>query len=141
MAVFRLVASAILNETFHLSGSPEIVRDFTFVDDVSKVIEHLVVDELPSYKFEIFNVAGGNPYSLSQLFEILNENKVDLKIRALPFDPLDVKLTHGSTDKLKQFGLPVPSTSLSVGIIKTLEWFQSLNLKDIREWFEYSNNV
>jgi UDP-glucuronate 4-epimerase len=141
MAMFRLIASSLLNKKFLLSASPELVRDFTFVDDVSRVISSLINNELPKYKFEIFNVAGGHPYSLNQLFEVIEANNISLRIERVPPDSLDVKLTHGSTKKLSEYGLPIPSTSLSIGVRETIDWFQSLDIGDIRQWFEYSENV
>ena len=38
MAVFRLLASSILQEKFKLTANTSVMRDFTYVDDVSTVI-------------------------------------------------------------------------------------------------------
>ena len=138
MAVFRLLASSLLDKEFVLSANLEVKRDFTFVADVARTIYSIIQsDEL--LQNEIFNVAGSNPYSLSELFQLLENLGVGLKILESEVDSMDVKLTHGSTVKLQEFGLSVPSTALDKGIVETWEWVQGVNINDLREWFEYSS--
>lgn len=141
MAMFRIIASSLLDLEFQLSASPDVVRDFTFVDDVSNVIENLISEKSAQEKFQIFNVAGGKPYSLTELFEIIRSQDLNLNVRPTDPDSLDVKMTHGSIRKLEENGIPVPSTSLHDGVQKTIQWFRGMNLDDLKEWFEYSRNV
>lgn len=141
MAMFRLLASAKLGLSFELTASPSVKRDFTFVDDVSSVIAELISSPLSHSKFDLLNVAGGKPYSLDELFKIISESGLNLQINQAKHDELDVRLTHGSVMKLRNLGLPVPSTSLELGVAKTLEWIESLSNSDLLKWFKYSKNV
>ena len=141
MAMFRLLVSAKLGLGFELTASPSVKRDFTFVDDVSSVIAELIPTPTSQTKFDVFNVAGGKPYALEELFGIISESGLDLHVNQAKHDELDVRLTHGSVEKLRNFGLPVPSTSLEHGVAKTLEWIDSMSNSDLLKWFEYSKNV
>ena len=137
MAVFRLLASSLLGDSFKLTASLEVKRDFTFVDDVSKVMRELINSKERLEGSQIFNVAGGNPYSLSELLAIMKSFNINVKYDAYSEDDLDVKLTHGSTDKLRSKGLSIPNTSLNLGIDKTWAWLNSQQPHTIREWLDY----
>jgi UDP-glucuronate 4-epimerase len=137
MAVFRLLASAKLGVAFELTAAGDVVRDFTFVDDVSKVISQLMLNELAETGSEIFNVAASKPWSLNDLFAITSELGINPIIRSSDADNLDVQITHGSVEKLQSFNIEVPNTSLKSGIGQTWNWIQDQDLDDLRSWFEY----
>lgn len=139
MAVFRILASSLLGTEFKYTANDSLMRDFTYVDDVSKVISDLLswnnLDQSP----EIFNVAGGQPYTFAELFSILNDIGVKTKIIKAAQDELDVNMTHASTEKLSSSLISVPNTSLKEGIIKTWEWIQTIDKNKLRNWYEYSS--
>lgn len=138
MAVFRLLASSLLNERFKLTASTSVMRDFTYVDDVSRVITHAISSDSHFVESELFNIAGGSPFTLDQLFQIMSELNISIEIDEAPIDPLDVKMTHGSVLKLEKNDLPVPSTPLRIGIAQTWDWMKKIDKKELRAWFEYS---
>jgi len=139
MAVFRLLASSRLQEKFKLTASTEVVRDFTYVDDVSDVIGAALKLDPGQLIPNIYNIAGGSPFSLAQLFEILDELEISIDIEEAPIDSLDVKMTHGSIIKLEENNLPIPSTSLLAGITQTWSWMNQIKIEQLRAWFEYSH--
>ena len=139
MAIFRILASVRLQEEFVLTASPGVKRDFTFVNDVSDVIEHLACNDIAYDGHQVINVAGGKPYSLAELFNILEGMGLKLNVRLGDTDSLDVKLTHASVNKLKSLNLPVPSTSLAQGVEMTLDWLKSIDDAKLREWFDYNS--
>jgi len=137
MAVFRMLASSILRLPFQLTAKPDVLRDFTYINDLVETVFSLIEHkELPDN--DIFNVAGGHPSSLQSLISYLDHQGLNLEIVKLPTDPLDVNLTFGSVEKLKQFELSVPSTKLVEGLDGTLDWMQAMPPELIREWYEYS---
>jgi UDP-glucuronate 4-epimerase len=135
MAVFRLLASSILGKSFHLTANLNVQRDFTYVDDVSKIIEGICkAISLPP----IINVAGSNPFSLGELLEILEDQEIVVDVLRGNEDPLDSKVTHGSTETIRQFDLDVPQTHLRDGIQRTWEWMKRVDRRKIQEWYESS---
>lgn len=139
MAIFRILASVRLQKEFVLTASPDVMRDFTFVNDVSDVIEYLTRNDATQGEHQVINVAGGNPYSLAQLFTILEGMGLKLNIRMGDADSLDVKLTHASVDKLKSLSIPVPSTSLAQGVERTFDWLRNIDDAKLSEWFDYNS--
>ncbi len=138
MAIFRLLASAILEQPFDFTGNLSLVRDFTYVEDVVAVILELLNLSSPGIEPEIYNVAGGRPYSFFDLFNILEQMNIMVRLREREQDSLDVQLTHGSTEKLRRAGLSVPNTSLEIGLQKTWDWMQNQDKSQLRAWFDYS---
>ena len=138
MAMFRLLASCRLKEKFQLTANLQVLRDFTFVNDTSQSIFDLIIDKTSKQKHEILNIAGGKPYSLQNLLDVLSQSGMEPMIEKRENDPLDVRLTHGSTEKIAKFGISIPNTSLYDGVNKTIEWIESQNPEKIRSWYEYS---
>ena len=139
MAVFRLLASACLKEKFKLTASTEVMRDFTYVNDVSIVIDGALNSDISLVTPEIYNLAGGSPFTLSQLFEIIMDLGIKVQVEEASIDPLDVKMTHGSVLKLQESHLPVPTTDLRDGITQTWNWINKIEISQLRAWFEYSS--
>ena len=94
-------------------------------------------ENLIEFENEIFNIAGSNPHSLSQLVNTIQDLGIELNIRKTDKNPLDIQKTHGSPEKLNEYGFPIPSTLLKVGIKNTWNWLCNQNLNDLKEWFDY----
>jgi UDP-glucuronate 4-epimerase len=139
MAIFRILASSRFNEEFQLTANYELMRDFTYVSDVTKAILELLKLDFTSNKNEIFNIAGGNPYNFSQMFKFLEELGIKIKIKQFVQDELDVNVTHASVEKLKKTGICIPETNLKKGLELTYDWVQKIDLKKLRNWYEYTS--
>ena len=138
MAVYRLLASSLLNQNFELTAAKDLKRDFTFVDDVSKIIFEISSSNNKDLSSNIFNVAGGKPYSMRELLTILENLGLNLKVNQKSQDELDLNLTHASTEKIKKFGFTVPETSLKSGVEQTWRWINSQSKNDISKWLASS---
>lgn len=94
-------------------------RDFIHVTDVAKIIELCAYNNTLS--FEIFNVASGTSYSVSEISEMFKEIVGKEKILEFQFDlsvirKNEVHETRGSYDKINNLLNWVPSISLYDGI-------------------------
>jgi UDP-glucuronate 4-epimerase len=137
MAVFRLLASARLGLTFKLTAETSVLRDFTFVGDLVQTVSDLIgIDVVDNH--EIFNVAGGHPFPLQDVISFLDQKNTAIQIEKCDIDPLDVKLTFGSIEKLTRYGVSVPSTRLQEGLQATWEWLDKISRDDLREWYEFA---
>jgi UDP-glucuronate 4-epimerase len=136
MAMFRLLASKKLNTSFNLTADLEVKRDFTFVDDVSEYIVSLLNKNSFPNVHEIFNVGGGNPYTLSELLKILNDQKYLPLIAHKEPNKLDVRMTNASVKKSEDFELRIPTTALKDGVEKSIEWIENIDNKDLHGWYQ-----
>lgn len=139
MAVFRLLASSLLGEKFKLTANKDVVRDFTYVKDVSNILIAALSTSTIDSENKILNVSAGNPFTLNELFQILEELQIHIEVEETAADPLDVKMTHGSVAKLQENLLPVPLTHLRDGIRETWKWMNGIEKDQLRAWFEYSS--
>ena len=138
MAVFRLLASSILNKNFNLTADLTVLRDFTFIDDLCKSVESLMFQShLPTNS--ILNIAGGNPHPLSEIFNFLESKGASVKVTRKENDPSDVKMTFGSTLKLANAGGYVPNSSLASGLDATWDWLHTINQSSLANWYDYSS--
>ena len=138
MAIYRLLASSLLNTNFELSAGQDLKRDFTFVADVSKVILDISSSKNKELSSNIFNVAGGKPYTIKELLKTMEDLGIQIKVTQKPQDELDLNLTHASTDKIQKFGISVPETTLKSGIEQTWSWMNSQSKNDISKWLASS---
>ena len=139
MAVFRLLASSLLGEKFRLTAKKDVVRDFTYVSDVIDVLMASLLTVQQGTQNSVLNISAGNPFTLDQLFEILEELEISVEVEEATSDPLDLKMTHGSVAKLQELGLPVPLTHLRDGISETWNWTKTIPIEQLRVWFDNKN--
>lgn len=135
MAVSKLLTSGVDNHEFTLTANLDLARDFTFVEDVTDVVEDLInLDKQNFGAHTIFNVAGESPRTMSELIGICNNLGFVLNIRPGVVNKSDVIKTHGSSEKLAKFGLRIPRTTLESGIDSTYKWLSSNGTKEILEF-------
>jgi len=136
MAVFRILASSLLKKDFKLTANKELIRDFTYVQDVSNTIVSLLNSEVSRKKHEILNIAGSKPETLETLFNITEELGYPIKIIQEKSDPMDVNMTHASVDKLEQWNIAGPQTLLKVGIGNTIDWIKKIEIQALSAWYD-----
>ena len=137
MAVFRTLASSQLKTRFELTTELDTSRDFTYIDDVVKVISNLVSRNDINASHTTYNVCSSAPGSMNDLIDIITELCPDFEVFKMPVNSYDVKKTHGSTEKLTKYSIPVPNTTLEYGIGNTFDWIRTISDGDIREWYDY----
>jgi UDP-glucuronate 4-epimerase len=138
MAVFRALAAARLQERFQLTANLSVLRDFTYIDDLTQTILSIVENSRRDCPTTL-NISGGSPHSLKKIFDFLEQKGCPIEMDARPTDSLDVRMTHGSNEKLLSAGFHVPEITLFHGLEQTWQWLQDQTIEDIRTWYEYSN--
>ena len=137
MAVSRLLVSGYKKRPFVLTANLDLVRDFTYVEDVADVIEDLIrVDVNGDDPHVILNVAGEAPRTMGELIQICQATGVPINISQGEINSLDVSLTHGSSEKLAGKGIRIPKTNLELGIEKTAEWMSYASKSGLIEFLD-----
>jgi UDP-glucuronate 4-epimerase len=133
MALLRFIAAAEMQRQIPLTGNLETLRDFTYVEDVARIVATLVVDER-FFKNEIFNISASDPQSLRRLMNILTDFGLECRYKQLEVSPFDAHITSGSTQKLLNFGITPPDTDIQTGLSLTLDWVRTQNLIQLSKW-------
>jgi UDP-glucuronate 4-epimerase len=141
MSYFRLINSALNKTEFNLFGDGSIRRDFTYIDDVTeslvKILKNLVDGK---FNNEIFNIGGGNPYSINDLISITEKlSGMQVKVNLQDSNLQDVAKTEADYSKLLKFTGYVPNTDLESGMNKTYEWVIKNGFESkLNEWVKSS---
>lgn len=140
MAYFRLINSSLNQTPFPLMGAGSVVRDFTFIDDVtiaiSKIANYIDQQEVPFSN--IFNVGGGSPASLQGMIEIVSKlTKMEIKIEQLTRNLGDVDSTWCDKSKLESILGSHEFVDLETGLSKTVEWAMREGIREkLPEWVD-----
>jgi len=140
MAYFRLIEAAINGTNFTKFGGGEIKRDFTFVDDITSMIESLnkQLSETPIGHSDVVNIGGGKPYSLNDLIEIISKKSdSQLNMKVEESNPNDTKYTSANVEKLISLVGEKPEVDLNSGVSRTFAWANQPEVKQhLLEWIQ-----
>jgi len=126
MAYFSFTKKILRGELVPVFNNGEMVRDFTYIDDICNGVVSLVetVDKLPQYK--VYNLGNNKPLKISQLIEAIEEALgrkalIDLK----PMQSGDVVFTCADiNESFRDFGYK-PEVGIKEGISKFTDWYKS----------------
>jgi len=140
MALFLFTKAMIKGEKINIFNNGDMVRDFTYIDDVVRSVNELVFmpplkndnfDRLKSdpssswAPFEIFNIGNSNPVSLMKYIDALeNELGLEAKKNFMQMQKGDVVITSANTIKLENKINFKPSTSIKDGIAEFVKWYK-----------------
>lgn len=126
MAVLQFLGKSIKGIKPRFTSELTIQRDFTFIDDVTRIIGESIGMNFPN-NCEVINVGGSSPRSMADLINILENLGVELNFDTYPASNEDIKSTHASITKIKKMGFTLPTTTLEEGVRKTYDWLVGQN--------------
>ena len=145
MAYFGFTNKLLKGETIQIFNYGNCRRDFTYVDDIVEGVFRVMQgaperkkgeDGLPIPPYAVYNIGGGQPESLLDFVQILQEELVragvlpaDFDFEAhkelVPMQPGDVPTTYADAGALERdFGF-VPKITLREGLRAFAEWYKS----------------
>jgi nucleoside-diphosphate-sugar epimerase len=144
MAYFRIAEALINYNQFNLFGDGEVIRDFTYIDDIIHSTL-LLADALNAKKetglSDVVNIGGGKPSSMKQLitaFEAVSKRK--LQINQLAHVEKDVNQTIASLKLQNQLINFTPKVSLEQGVEQVFKWAKSsLVTSKLNSWTKSVN--
>jgi UDP-glucuronate 4-epimerase len=129
MAYFKIAMAAEGISKFTLNGDGEILRDFTFVDDVLNAIVKLT-DQLKNQERgynDVVNIGGGAPHTINKLISVFEEI-YSSKIPVVLGNPVlnDSKKTEADWNYLISIIGEKPKTSIEEGILNFVRWVKDM---------------
>ena len=135
MAYYKFTSSILNDRPINLFNNGKLERDFTYIDDVTHAIEHLIhtkpiaqknIHSLSKAKYQILNIGNNSPVTLDEfLLAIENACGGKARINNLPMQDGDVLKTYADIDDLQETIGFKPSTSLEDGITKFVNWYKT----------------
>lgn len=129
MALF-LFADAILNDKpINVFNHGNMVRDFTYVDDIVESITRLIPKPAPENEdkvpCQVFNIGNSSPVKLMEYIKALEQalGKTAQK-NFMDIQAGDVPATHADGTKLEKYVHYRPQTSVKEGVKHFVDWYQ-----------------
>ncbi|HEX3863049.1 MAG TPA: NAD-dependent epimerase/dehydratase family protein [Stellaceae bacterium] len=127
MAYFSFARAIVAGTPITLYGRGELRRDFTYIDDiVDGVLRSATTPPTGSTPLRILNIGNNNSERVIDLVEFLEKhlNRKAVIIYA-ECPPTEVPETFADIDAIKTLAGFAPTTPLSQGIPRFVEWFRS----------------
>ena len=125
MLILKYLDYARKNKTLYLNNSGNHWRDFTYIDDVTKILSRLIKKRFREN--EIYNICSNRPILIKNLISYLNEKTRFRKIKNVDLNKLEVFKTHGKNIKLKNKINFSNYSNFHKNIDKTIKWFEKYN--------------
>ena len=139
MALFKFTKNIIEGKPIDVYNNGEMMRDFTYIDDVVEAISRLIEkparpnlnwsgkkpDPATSFApYRIYNIGNNSPVKLLDFIEAIEE-KIGKKaiINFMPLQPGDVPSTYANVDDLYKEINFKPQTSIKEGISQFVDWY------------------
>lgn len=127
MALFKFVNCILNNKKVELYNEGNHQRDFTYIDDVIKIITRLIYKPSKNFiPFNIFNIGKGKSINLkkylNEIQSILSKKAI---IKNLPLQVGDVGKTHANISKVVKYVNFKPIVEYKEGLKKYINWHKS----------------
>ncbi len=124
LAIHKFARRIVEGSAIQMYGDGTTKRDYTYVDDVVAAL--VAALSISSAQYEIINLGGGEPITLSRMISELEAALgVKAEIERLPMQPGDVDKTVCDWRKANKLLGYAPKTSFSAGIVNFVNWFRS----------------
>ena len=111
------------SKVFYLNNYGNHFRDFTYINDVCKILKKLIYSKL-KYKHLIINICSNKSLKLTSIINKINQltlNKPKIKKRSL--QKADIFKTHGDNSLVKKITGIKKFTNISIGLKNTVKWY------------------
>ncbi|MBO1222043.1 NAD-dependent epimerase [Staphylococcus nepalensis] len=139
MALFKFTKAIVNNEVIDVYNHGNMMRDFTYVDDIVEAISRLVkkpaspnrewsgTNPNPSSSYapyKVYNIGNNSPVRLMEFVEAI-ENKLgkEAKKNYMDLQPGDVPETYANVDDLYRDIDFKPETKIQDGVNKFVDWY------------------
>ena len=122
MFIIKLLNTIKKNKTFYLNNSGNHKRDFTYINDVIKILIRLKSIKLN--KDRIFNICGSNTVSIKIILKEIKKYFPNIKIKNIKKNRADVKDTFGDNKLINSLLRYKKYTRYQLGIKKTVFWYK-----------------
>lgn len=129
MAYFKFAKKIVAGETIQVYNNGDMLRDFTYIDDIVKGISNILCNPPEKNEkgiaYKLYNIGNHQPVQLVEFISILEQCLgMEAKKEYLPMQPGDVYQTYADvTDLMNDYGFK-PNTPLKEGLTEFVTWFK-----------------
>ena len=128
MAYWKFADAILEARPIQLYNFGDVRRDFTYIDDVTAVIERMVgevADNMPADpSHRIYNIGNHSPRPVADMISILEQQLGrTARTELAPLPPGDMVETFANVERLERDYAYSPSTPLETGLQRFSSWF------------------
>ena len=115
------------DKTFELNNSGDHYRDFTYINDVIKIL--IKISNIKFFKYDVYNICSSRPIFIKN---VINEfkNFTNFKlIKNAKKNKLDVYKTFGDNSRLRKLVNVNRYTDFKKGLFNTIKWYKNTGYK------------
>jgi UDP-glucuronate 4-epimerase len=140
MALYIFTKKIFENQAIELYNDGNMLRDFTYIDDIVKGIRYVIdkpAESNPNWSpknpypgsssapYKIYNIGNNHPVKLTEFLEVIVQ-AIGKKVKTLllPMQQGDIIETYANIDDLIRDFNYKPDTQIDYGIKKFVEWYK-----------------
>ncbi len=130
MAYFKFTKAIFEGETIDVYNNGDLMRDFTYVDDVVSCVERMLFSppkkDAAGDRYMLYNIGNNRPERLMDFIETLERAAGrEAKKRFLPMQAGDVYRTYADiSETVRDFGF-APKTKIFEGLPRFVDWYRA----------------
>ena len=128
MLLFKILKCHMNNKSLELNNKGNHFRDFTYINDVTEILYSLVNKNLKK-KYDIFNICSNNPIHIGKMINNIMKNLLNIKVKMIKKNKLDVYKTHGDNSKINKILKYYKFIDFNLGFKNTYNWYKKNNKK------------
>jgi len=126
MAPFRFASRMLKGEAIPVYNNGNMIRDFTFIDDISEGVVRVVQSQQTGELYRVYNIGRGESVQLVEFIDLMAKHLgVQAKLDMLPMQDGDVPRTMADTSALKTDFDYQPKVSIDEGLSVFADWYKS----------------
>ena len=125
MLIFKYLKANFDKKRFILNENGTHFRDFTYIDDVVKILKSLINQKFKK-KFTILNICSNKPIKIISVINKINRFNKNFKFVSKSsklLKKIEVKITHGNNHKIKKIIKNIKFTNFDYALNKTVNWY------------------
>lgn len=137
MALFLFTKSIIADLPIKVFNNGDLYRDFTYIDDIVEGVKRVLIlphlerkNNSKEVHYKVYNIGNSTPIRLLDFIKALETSLEKESIKEfLPMQPGDVYRTEADVSELVKDTGYRPSTTVSEGVGKFVEWYNKYYFK------------
>ena len=133
MLIFKYIKANLSNKKFYLNENGNHLRDFTYIDDVIKILIRLRTAKLKK-NFYIFNICSKKPKKIIDVVNKINKFYPKFKYTSIyskSLKKIEVNTTHGDNKKISKILKKINYSNFDDSLKNTIEWYNKNKINKI----------
>ena len=127
MMILKLLSHMKKNKIFELNNSGDHYRDFTYINDVTKILIKILNKNF--FKYDVYNICSSKPLFIKNVIkQFKNFTNYNL-IKNVKKNKLDVYKTYGDNKRIKKLVNVNRYTDFKKGLFNTIKWYKNVGYK------------